>query len=66
MTFHEDYARTKANEAIKYGLGSQKIHRTLSENGDSKPHRTKTQTSPFYVFLIKRIVQLTVSFLNRF
>jgi hypothetical protein len=64
MTLDEELARNKVNEAIKTGLESQKIHRMLTENRDSKKHVRKTQTISFHVNLIKKLVQLTVSFLN--
>jgi hypothetical protein len=42
MTFHEEYARIKVNEAIKNGLKSQHSRRILAEYGASTPKRRNT------------------------
>jgi hypothetical protein len=66
MTFHEDYARIRVNEAIKTGLESQKAHRMLSENRKSDLKGGKTRTNLFHIKLIRGVVRLTASFLNIF
>ena len=51
MTFHEDYARNKANEAIKTGLNSQKDHRTLSESRRNTVNRKKLLTTGIFILI---------------
>lgn len=57
MTLHEDYARIRVNEAIKTGLDSQKVHRTLSKSKESKTHGRKIYKNLFHINIIKRFIQ---------
>ena len=66
MTFHEDYARIRVDEATKAGLNSQKVQRTLSGNKDSKTHAKNTQGNPVFENLFKKIEKLLVAFLTSF
>jgi len=66
MTLNQELARIKINEAIKTGLEKQKIHRMLSENRQSNSKGSKFRTDSFHTKSIKKLVQITVSFLNIF
>ena len=66
MTFHEDYVRTKVNEAIKTGLNSQKVNRTKSGKLALKLRSQGTTDwktlSPARLLILLAIVAIAITF----